>query len=133
MVMSKFQSLPQACTTSSMHAEQQVHDSFGFALKLQFSAGPFEDAPINLAYSMDFACPELCRIKSAQAPRSGCLSALAHDIWGLGYLIFWLLTGCSYFQESTWEGMCQRHDEWVSPKQTSSACRSMQCMPRMVR
>ena len=89
----------------------------------ELSAGPFEDALVNLAYSMDFACPELCRISSLQAPASGCFNAMAHDVWGLGYLLFWLLTGRTYFAEDTWEAMCNKHDEWVS------CPRSLLCRP----
>ena len=57
---------------------------------------------------------------SLQAPESGCFNALARDIRGLAYLIFWLLTEESYFKASTWEGMCLKHDEWVSCRISSA-------------
>ena len=79
-------------------------------------AGPFDEAPINISYSPDFACRELSRIESEQAPGSGYFDAMAHDVWGLGYLLCWLLARVTYFTppENTWEAVCIKHEEWVS-------------------
>lgn len=43
---------------------------------------------------------------------------MAHDIWSLGYLMYWLLTGKVYFttQVEEWEAVCKAQDVWVSVK-----------------
>ena len=68
-------------------------------------AGPLAHAPLNMAFSTDFASPEVCSIKAGHAPESGHVDAMAHDVWGLGYLLCWLMTSSCYFSthKATWE------------------------------
>lgn len=72
-----------------------------------------------MAYSQDFTCPEICRIEAGRDPSSEHIDAMAHDVWGLGYLLCWLLTGCTCFSppDKSWEAVCKQHDEWVSLQQ----------------
>lgn len=82
-------------------------------------AGPLADGPANMAYAQDFTCPEICRMEAGRTSSSENIDAMAHDVWGLGYLLCWLLTGCTCFSppDKTWEAVCKQHDEWVSLQQ----------------
>ena len=76
--------------------------------------------PENFSFSADFLCPEMCGIKAGRASCCELVDATAHDVWSLGYLMLWLLTGLGYFSAENAEGnitpdaVYERQDDWVS-------------------
>ena len=109
-----------------MHCQQFMHATMVTMTihKPGYCAGPMADAPGDMAYSLDFTCPEICRIEAGRAPICEHIDAMAHDVWGLGYLLCWLLQGCTCFtpHDETWETVYKQHDGWVRLQQILLCC-----------
>ena len=114
------------CLLAIQHQQDQVQfrleHVLAWLMTYDYCAGPIDEQPVNLAYSIGMACPEVTRAEclGGLLYSQEYMDAPAMDTWALGYMLYYFVTDDGHFsrlqgtQEQKWHALQQQHAEWVS-------------------